>query len=107
MVARRRRRQQRRRVRQGVLIYDSSQQRATWSGYIQAHARLREPRGGRVGAEEDVKNGKRGAGGLMVVELVFIRTPAVGGTKGALPPIIIFIFHCSPKSHDGLDTTIV
>jgi len=29
------------------LIYDSSQQQATWSGYMQHHAGLQEPRGGR------------------------------------------------------------
>lgn len=55
MVARRRRRW---RARQGVLIYDSSQQRATWSGYIQAHARLREPRVGRVGGGGGCKERK-------------------------------------------------
>lgn len=64
MVARRRRRQ-RRRARQGVLIYDSSQQRATWSGYIQAHARLREPRVGRVGGGgcKERKTRRRGING--------------------------------------------
>lgn len=62
MVARRRRRW---RARQGVLIYDSSQQRATWSGYIQAHARLREPRVGRVGGGgcKERKTRRRGING--------------------------------------------